>query len=145
LSILCAEKLFMSKTRVESMWYHESAHISIVSVDALSDHDSGRYTKVALFCLTEAPAVDGVESMSSPPVPARRSSFSMSLSSAPAAPAVVAPASSGSGVMRKSSIEGEGGLLVCGNKFSIDIGSSEAERTQLEVCGSTLCLLSFSV
>lgn len=117
-----AEKLFMSKVRVESMWYHESPHISIVAIDALSIGD--KYAKVALFCLAETPETAPVAE------PVRRSSFSLSKSPTP-------PPNTARPVMRRSS---KGDYEVCTNKFSIDIGASDTERIQLEVRVTTLSM-----
>src|SRR5690348_7132372 len=50
LHVLFTEKLFMSKVRVESKWYHESPDFNLVAVDALNVMNE--YVKVALFELT---------------------------------------------------------------------------------------------
>lgn len=120
----------MSKVRVESMWYHESPHISIVSIDAISYSDD-KYVKVALFCLQES--IDPASVAAAAPPPARRSSFSLSMSTPAPAPPPVSPPSGAQGPspMRRSS---RGDYQVCTNKFSIDIGTSDTERMQLEVC-----------
>lgn len=47
LVVPAAEKLFMSKVRIESKWYHESNQFNLVAVDALSLGD--QYIKIALF------------------------------------------------------------------------------------------------
>lgn len=109
----------MSLPRVESIWFHESANISIVSTDAVSL--DGGYAKVALFCLhTQEPE------HSTDVAPKPRSSFSLTSKAAPAPTEKV-------GIMRRSS---KGEYLVCTNKFSVDL-AMKGVREQLEVsdCG----------
>jgi len=90
-------KLFLSKTRIESIWYHESENFSIVSSDAITQGNT--YVKTSLFCYAKAPFYRGNSA---------------------------------------KSLNNEVSFL--SNTYSVDIGSSETDRVQLEVQYTVYCV-----
>jgi hypothetical protein len=48
--VVCTEKYFVSKQRIESKWYYESPSFTIRNVDAVVTETG--YAKAALFCVT---------------------------------------------------------------------------------------------
>jgi hypothetical protein len=106
--------MFLSKARVESMWYHESNDFNIVAVDALSRGE--RYIKAALFCLCEGStdaAAKATAAASVRAAPMRRLSWGRTGAAGETSPLKNMP--------RLPSL------------YSIDIGTNEASRFQLEV------------
>lgn len=106
-------KLFITKPRIESKWYHENPQFNIVFSDVSSVES--KYVKAALFCLKPTPVAVAA------PAPVtnsnNRDSFFVDNTPAP--------------TKRDD------------NMYSVDIASSDVPRTQLEVMYCTVELHSF--
>lgn len=88
-NLTCLGKLFLSKRRIESIWYHESEHFSLIAVDAFTLKHA--YVKTALFCYANTPFYSATSHSAANEVTLRA------------------------------------------NTYSVDIGTSETDRLQLEV------------
>jgi hypothetical protein len=114
----------MSKTRIESKWYHESPNFRLVAVDALSLAD--QYVKVALFEL-RTPAVSATPAA---PVPvSRRLSLGLGGVAAAAQAQAQAAAAAGAGAASAG--------VPASQQYSVDIGTNIAGgSTELGIGGS---------
>lgn len=121
LSLFTPEKLFLSKVRVESSWYHESQDFNILAVDAQCSakemHD--RYAMAALFCYSTKKSIHTGMSPSSALAAATASNRSsrMSFSGVYSTPEPK---------LRDADFEEH-------RTYSIDIGTNDSERLQFEV------------
>ena len=102
-SVIFSGKLFLSKPRIESVWYHEAENFSLISIDAIAHGTT--YVKTALFCYANTPFYKRMNE-SGKEISQRKS---------------------------KKSDGGKDGAAFLRNTYSVDIGSSETDRAQLEV------------
>jgi hypothetical protein len=105
------EQVFQSKARIECIWHHESPFFTCINADALVS-STGRYVHAALFRLQV------IEMSISPEAAAankRRASFSFRMS------------------FSRSVVEAPPQPILMDTLYSVDIGTSDAERQQFEV------------
>lgn len=110
-----AGKLFLSKPRIESVWYHEAENFSLISIDAIA-HGS-TYVKTALFCYAKTPFYKRMNELGNE-IAQRKSA---------------------------KSVTGNDGAAFLRDTYSVDIGSSETERAQLEVINNNKCINSCEI
>lgn len=115
--LLCAsdaEKLCITRTRVESRWYHESADFAIIAVDAVCSSAAGeKFVKAGLFCLRSV-----------------RSTHSMTQQQQMSAnrDTNTATATASAATVQKVPLQSQSGCF-----YSVDVCSSTSARVQLEV------------
>lgn len=86
------------------MWYHEAESFSLISIDAIANGST--YVKTALFCYAKTPFYKRLNESGSE-ITQRKSS--------------------------SKSDKGNDGAAFLRDTYSVDIGSSETDRAQLEV------------
>lgn len=138
--MIFSETIFQTKARVECIWHHESPSFSCVAVDAVLSSSGQRYAHIALFksFILEAsptpsrggffpssrrPSTSSASSSSSATSFFRRPSFSLRFNE---------PVPK---VEDNLQIQVEGASYrVMDTVYSVDLGSSDNERVELEVC-----------